>query len=320
MHVHVVQKGDTLWKISKQYGVSFDEVKRLNAHLANPDYIVAGMKIFVPEKSAKNSEMKEHPYNNGRPVKKNTESYMAPPTPKAIPEPLPKPMPYPTMPPVQKQVPPTPQPYPQPLPQQIPQPINQHLTMTQMMPPYIGIPYGWAPVADMDVHHPQALPTTQFPPVAPKAAPSPLPTPAPTPMPKPAAPLGWQLEDSSSLRYDESSSLDVPMYPQQLPQQYPQYHQEQPPCGCAPPTPAAYPYATNEPQTLGASQDYYNMMGQPNMMPQHMMPQANMMPQHMMQHPNMMPQHMAPYIACSPCHALPAPQGQWGYPTPNRYT
>lgn len=50
MRVHIVQKGDTLWKIAKQYGIGFDELKRLNAQLANPDYIVPGMEIFLPEK------------------------------------------------------------------------------------------------------------------------------------------------------------------------------------------------------------------------------------------------------------------------------
>ena len=49
MRVHIVQKGDTLWKIAKQYGIGFDELKRLNAQLANPDYIVPGMEIFLPE-------------------------------------------------------------------------------------------------------------------------------------------------------------------------------------------------------------------------------------------------------------------------------
>lgn len=48
MRVHIVQKGDTLWKIAKQYAVGFEELKRLNAHLANPDYIVPGMEIYLP--------------------------------------------------------------------------------------------------------------------------------------------------------------------------------------------------------------------------------------------------------------------------------
>ena len=69
MRIHIVQRGDTLWKISRNYGVSFDELKRLNAHLANPEYIVPGMKIFIPDE--KKMESMNHPYsNNHRPVKK----------------------------------------------------------------------------------------------------------------------------------------------------------------------------------------------------------------------------------------------------------
>ena len=68
MHIHIVQKGDTLWKISRSYGVSFDELKKLNAHLANPEYIVPGMKIFIPE--TKKMESSRHPYSEDRPVKK----------------------------------------------------------------------------------------------------------------------------------------------------------------------------------------------------------------------------------------------------------
>lgn len=49
MRTHIVQKGDTLWKIAKQYGIDFEELKRLNAHLANPDYIVPGMEIILPD-------------------------------------------------------------------------------------------------------------------------------------------------------------------------------------------------------------------------------------------------------------------------------
>lgn len=68
MQVHIVEKGDTLWKISRSYGVSFDELKRLNAHLANPEYIVPGMKIFIPD--TKKMESVNHPFSENRPVKK----------------------------------------------------------------------------------------------------------------------------------------------------------------------------------------------------------------------------------------------------------
>ncbi|MFJ7731398.1 LysM peptidoglycan-binding domain-containing protein [Lysinibacillus sp. NPDC097231] len=60
MRIHIVQKGDTLWKIAKEYGISFEELKRLNAHLANPDYIVPGMEIILPEKAHKDTHREGH--------------------------------------------------------------------------------------------------------------------------------------------------------------------------------------------------------------------------------------------------------------------
>lgn len=49
MRIHIVQKGDTLWDIAKKYGVSFEEVKAMNTQLSNPDMIMPGMKIKVPQ-------------------------------------------------------------------------------------------------------------------------------------------------------------------------------------------------------------------------------------------------------------------------------
>lgn len=48
MKIHIVQKGDTLWEISKKYGVDFEELKGLNSQLSSPDMIMPGMKIKVP--------------------------------------------------------------------------------------------------------------------------------------------------------------------------------------------------------------------------------------------------------------------------------
>ncbi|SLL32511.1 Morphogenetic protein safA [Mycobacteroides abscessus subsp. abscessus] len=48
MKIHIVQKGDTLWKIAKKYGVNFEELKALNSQLSNTDMIMPGMKIKVP--------------------------------------------------------------------------------------------------------------------------------------------------------------------------------------------------------------------------------------------------------------------------------
>lgn len=61
MRIHIVQKGDTLWKIAKQYAIGFDELKRLNAHLANPDYIVPGMEIYLPAMQKEKEAVKEKP-------------------------------------------------------------------------------------------------------------------------------------------------------------------------------------------------------------------------------------------------------------------
>ena len=46
--IHIVQKGDTLWKLAKKYGVSFDELKKINSQLSNPDLLMPGMKIKIP--------------------------------------------------------------------------------------------------------------------------------------------------------------------------------------------------------------------------------------------------------------------------------
>ncbi|MBS4199797.1 SafA/ExsA family spore coat assembly protein [Bacillus sp. FJAT-49732] len=56
MKIHIAQKGETLWKIAKKYGVNFEELKKMNAQLSNPDMIMPGMKIKVPGGAA----VKEH--------------------------------------------------------------------------------------------------------------------------------------------------------------------------------------------------------------------------------------------------------------------
>ncbi|WP_042475078.1 LysM peptidoglycan-binding domain-containing protein [Bacillus ndiopicus] len=92
MRVHIVQKGDTLWKIAKQYSIGFEELKRLNAHLANPDYIVPGMEIYLPDgqhvKERPKEHMKEH-------IKEKVESprrHVPPPAPPKIEQPIMPPM------------------------------------------------------------------------------------------------------------------------------------------------------------------------------------------------------------------------------------
>lgn len=61
MRIHIVQKGDTLWKIAQKYNVDFEQLKQLNSHLANPDYILPGMKIKIPAKKETHMQKKEYP-------------------------------------------------------------------------------------------------------------------------------------------------------------------------------------------------------------------------------------------------------------------
>lgn len=64
MKIHIVQKGDTLWKLAEKYGVDFEQLKAANAQLSNPDMIMPGMKIKVPTGSVpvkKEAQVKEQP-------------------------------------------------------------------------------------------------------------------------------------------------------------------------------------------------------------------------------------------------------------------
>lgn len=44
---HMVQPGDTLWKISRKYGVPLDVLIKLN-NIENPDNLVVGMELKIP--------------------------------------------------------------------------------------------------------------------------------------------------------------------------------------------------------------------------------------------------------------------------------
>lgn len=83
MKIHIVQKGDTLWKIAKKYGVNFEELKKMNSQLSNPDMIMPGMKIKVPTTGGnikkegtgnpgvkKEVPIAEHPFAKEKPILK----------------------------------------------------------------------------------------------------------------------------------------------------------------------------------------------------------------------------------------------------------
>ena len=177
MQIHIVRKGDTLWKISRSYGVSFEELKKLNAHLANPEYIVPGMKIFIPE--TKKMESMTHPYSEHRPVKKDmmkeeVKTQPATPTqpkqivkpPKAQPMPIPGPVPVQPMPQIQPMQPVKPMPQVQPM-----QPMQPQIHFHMMPVPDLDMtpsPQGWRLIesTSIDIHITKEEPKPQ--PVPPK--------------------------------------------------------------------------------------------------------------------------------------------------------
>lgn len=92
MNIHIVQKGDTLWKLAQQYQVDFEELKKANAHLADPDQIMPGMKIKIPTKSVPvKKEMPKSPVKEA-PKKEMPKPHM-PEQPKIPPKYQPSPIP-----------------------------------------------------------------------------------------------------------------------------------------------------------------------------------------------------------------------------------
>ncbi|WP_112181470.1 SafA/ExsA family spore coat assembly protein [Paraliobacillus zengyii] len=171
MKIHIVQKGDTLWNLAQKYGVNFEEVKQLNAQLADPNQIMPGMKIKIPtstkqvQKQPVNDKTM-HPYKDvskkAQPVmyeddtKKTTPVKKQMPV-KAEPMPVPQPIQLPNLPDfystnynidvdiedndteinqhnfqyTEHQTQPQPQPIQQPIQQQMPQPMQPSHHMMQ---------------------------------------------------------------------------------------------------------------------------------------------------------------------------------------------
>ncbi|WP_117170422.1 SafA/ExsA family spore coat assembly protein [Paraliobacillus sediminis] len=111
MKIHIVQKGDTLWNLAQKYGVNFEEVKQLNAQLADPNQIMPGMKIKIPTSTKQVqqpvNDKTMHPYKDtskkAQPVmyeddtKKTTQVKKQMPV-KAEPMPMPQPIQLPNLP------------------------------------------------------------------------------------------------------------------------------------------------------------------------------------------------------------------------------
>ncbi|WP_258171337.1 LysM peptidoglycan-binding domain-containing protein [Paenibacillus sp. R14(2021)] len=55
MHQHVVQQGDTLWKLSKAWGVPLGDMIKANPQLKNPNVLLTGEIVNVPKPSSPSS-------------------------------------------------------------------------------------------------------------------------------------------------------------------------------------------------------------------------------------------------------------------------
>lgn len=74
LKIHVVQKGDTLWKIADLYNIDFEELKAANVHIASPDMIMPGMKIKIPTDDKQVKQVDKQAKNDKKVVKKSTRS------------------------------------------------------------------------------------------------------------------------------------------------------------------------------------------------------------------------------------------------------
>ncbi|MCR8655730.1 LysM peptidoglycan-binding domain-containing protein [Paenibacillus endoradicis] len=57
LQMHTVVSGDTLYKISKKYGVALDDILALNPNITNPNQLSIGMKVLIPKGATTPSEI-----------------------------------------------------------------------------------------------------------------------------------------------------------------------------------------------------------------------------------------------------------------------
>ncbi|WP_372008261.1 LysM peptidoglycan-binding domain-containing protein [Paenibacillus chitinolyticus] len=53
---HIVQQGDTLWKLSKAWGIPLKEMIEVNTQLKNPSVLMTGETVYIPKKGHKEQE------------------------------------------------------------------------------------------------------------------------------------------------------------------------------------------------------------------------------------------------------------------------
>lgn len=136
MHQHTVQQGDTLWKLSKAWGIPLSDMIKANPQLKNPNVLLTGEVVNIPKLPAAGSGGASHSMPGVIPGKKNTAVM-----PEAVVEEMPAaPLPVPEVKeaemaapePVMQETPPMPLPTPMPMP--LPHVETKHpypMTITQ---------------------------------------------------------------------------------------------------------------------------------------------------------------------------------------------
>lgn len=274
MKIHIVQKGDTLWKIAQKYGVNFEELKKMNAHLSDPNYIMPGMKIKVPTPAASVKPVKKETQN----VQQQTVSFDVDIHVNKKEQQLQQPV---NIQPIAKEIPIMNEPAKKEEP-------KQDMPLLPPKPPNI-MPNMMEP--DEDVQMP---PFPDIPPIPPTQAPimeeqpqqpvQPQPVPMPLPMPMPCIPVSPIMPGYGFYPWIP------PMYPV-MPWAYPQGTMNPDDCGCGEPQPT--PYMPQMPSGMNEYSQQPQQAPYPNQMYPPQIPYSENMP--MAQQPMYMPQQAVPY-------------------------
>ncbi|MCT8139527.1 SafA/ExsA family spore coat assembly protein [Anaerobacillus sp. CMMVII] len=309
MKIHIVQQGDTLWKLAKKYDVDFEQLKAVNNHLSNPDVIMPGMKIKIPtggvpvkkqavkkEEQVKAQQPKELPKVKEVPLPKHEVVK------EEVKLPAPPPPPAPVQQPIQVQ-PITQQQYlhhmnmnfnvykpaPAPVPIQMPAPpklpemkeLPKFEKPKQPAPPKKEMPIAEKPIA-MPAPPKKEMPIAEKP-IAMSAPPKKEMPIAEMPMAMPAQfapPPSYPMQQNC---YPVTGIMPGCAYPPMVPQCYPPYP------GMAQPTPYGYPVSP------GAPMGGFMAPPMQGYQPMAMAPQMPMYPQ-----PQQMPMYPPPQFGMTP--------------------